>query len=164
MENKIILFSSPGELFNKGLLKYIKKLSKKKICYVSINKGVGSVKESLKEHKIDSKNFHFIDCITQTLTNPKKESNTHFVSSPKALTELSLAIQESIESSHIILIDSLSTLSVYHRPKVLIEFVYHLAERVRKMPGSLLILPVAKAEKVTEWYKKISLTVDEFVE
>jgi len=51
----------------RGTLSYIKKSKHKKVCYITLNKSCGLLKEKLRKAKLDSKDFYFIDAIITSI-------------------------------------------------------------------------------------------------
>ncbi len=162
-QTKVILLVVPGDTYNNSLLKFIKKIDKRKICYITINKTYTGLIEVFKKNHINFKNFTYVDCVTKTITDPKKIPNCVFVPSPNDLTEISLAITKFIYSySSVILIDSLSTLLVYHKPKKLTSFIHSIANRIRESEA-ILILTISSRDIKTELFKEVEVLVDEVV-
>lgn len=99
--------------------------------------------QKLKNAHIDSSKIFFIDCISKE--RPKSE-NIIYISSPAALTELSLAISSLLKSGgiDIIILDNLSTLLIYNRDIVLVRFLHDLVGKVRNSGKKLVINTLAK--------------------
>lgn len=164
LESKVVCVILPGEGFNEKIIGLVKKIKDKKVCYVALNKGADIIIESFGKNKIDLKNFFFIDCVSRTIINPKKIDNCQFVSSPNALTELSLAIGKCIDSSFsVILVDSLSTFMIYHNAEEISHFFHNLSNKVRAEEKNL-ILTLSNKDKNSEVFKKIEIIVDKVIE
>ena len=163
-QSKVILLVVPADTYNQSLLKFVKKIDKNKICYVSINKGHSALVEAFKSKKINLKNLFFIDCVTKTIFEPKEEHNCVFISSPKAITELSLALNKLMDASFpSILVDSLSTLMIYHKSKTITKFIHHLINEARVNSDIYLTLTISDKDRNTELYSKIEVLVDEVI-
>ncbi len=164
-KGKVILLLIPSAKYSPLICKYLKKMNVSSAGYITVNKSYDVVQELLKKFKINTKNFFFIDCVTKTITVPSKVSNCFFVSSPLALTEMSLAIKKLTNvSTQTIVVDSLSNLLVYHQPKHLAGFVYDLIDKVRQNADTVLVMSMAKEDKSSELFRLIGLKVDEVVE
>ena len=165
-KNHVILLVVPNKDYNKVVLKEVKKLKGKNICYVTTNKGHSALVNEFEKNKIDTKNFFFIDCVTATIIKPKiVPPNCALVSSPRALTELSLAINKFVNIHFpLIFIDSLSTLLVYHSPKVLTNFVHNTINKVRETNQVIFVMTIAEKDKKTELYKKLQVLVDKVIQ
>ena len=164
-KNSIILLVVPNKDYNKIILREVKKLKGKNICYVTTNKGHSALVNDFEKNKIDTKKFFFIDCVTSTILKPKiTPPNCALVSAPRALTELSLAINKFVDIHFpLIFIDSLSTLLVYHSPKVLTNFVHSLSTKVRETGHVVLVMTIADKDKKTELYKKLQVLADKVI-
>src|SRR3972149_6836117 len=64
----------------------------KKVCYVCINEPYGFVSANRKKSEAALEMFFFIDALTMRVQEPPLAGNCIFVSSPNALTEISLAL------------------------------------------------------------------------
>ena len=101
--------------YDNNLFKVLKKLKGRKVCFVTLNKSAEVLENSLKSIGISSKDVLFIDAVSKSLGKNVNRENVLFLSSPMALTELSLAINEVSKTKKFdsIFFDSLSTLSIY---------------------------------------------------
>jgi archaellum biogenesis ATPase FlaH len=165
-KNKVVLLVVSGESFNDSIFKIVKNLSKKhNICYVSVNKGYSALVDSFKKKKIDLNKFFFIDCITPTLLSPKKEKLCKFISSPNALTELSLALNDSqATDKDLILIDSLSTLAIYHSAKDIAHFVNSLSQKIKANKKTSEVLLISSGDKGKDVFNECEILVDKVIE
>lgn len=132
-----------------------------RICYVSLNKPYSAALDSIGKSGANPKKFFFVDC---TGTPPKNEGQVVFVSSPKALTEMSITIGKVMEMGKIevLIFDSLSTLLVYEEPFTVVKFTHSLisALRAKKAAGVLVCL---EGWKSAELVKDISMFADRVV-
>lgn len=133
-ENSILLSILPKEYYSESIMELVNNLNDKKICYVTLNKTTEALKDSFKIHNINTKNILFVDAVSMGIGNYKEQENTVLVSSPIALTELSLVITKILEKSKIdvLIFDSLSTLNIYESHyKGIDKFVLNLMNKVR---------------------------------
>jgi len=163
--NNVTLVVVPNNNYNSSVLNFVKKLDKKSFGYVSVNKGYSALIESFKNKKINLKNFFFVDCVTKTITEPKKVDNCIYVSSPKALTELSLATTKLIMAGFDgVILDSLSTMLIYHKPKEISRFVHSIINKTRENTNLHLILTLSSKDQDSELFKEVEVFVDQVVE
>ena len=132
-----------------------------RICFVSLNKPYNTISSSFEGCKAEMKKFFFIDC---TGKSKESEGQVVFVSSPKALTEMSITIGKVLDLGKIdaVIFDSLSTLLFYEEPSTVIKFTHSLISllRYRKAAGMLLCL---EGGKNTDLVKDISMFADKVV-
>ena len=130
---KIILIVSNGDYY-KRVLESLKGLSGKSICYVTLNKTYKALKEDFKKNNIDIKEIIIVDAISRTVQpSPKVEKNCFFVSSPGALTELSIAIKKFLNYNFEYLIfDSLNSLLVYRKPPIVKRWVSSIMGNIKE--------------------------------
>lgn len=163
--NNTLLVVFPNQNYNNKVIEFVKKISQDKFCYVSINKSYASLISSLKKSKINVKDFFFIDCVTRTVTEPKKiPKNCLLLPSPKSITEINLAITKIAKSDHkIIFLDSLSTLSVYHSENILKSFVHKICNQIRNFHGKLLILAISSKDENSGLFQEVEMIVDKVI-
>ncbi len=163
---KVIVLRVPNKEYSNKLISFIKKLPKQPICYVTINKSYDALISLFKEKKVDPGRFFFIDCVTKTIVDPKAcPNNCVYIPSPKDLTAISLAIGAIIKKySPLIIVDSLSTLAVYHSENVLIHFSYDLISKAGLNANVCLVLSIAEADKRKDFAQKIEMKADEIIE
>lgn len=133
-ENKIVLFIMPSVDYNKDITEIMKKISGKNTCYVTLNKTFDSLKELFEKSKINTKRIVFIDAISKTIKKaPAQTENCYFVSSPGALTELSITIDKFLKNNFDYLVfDSLTNLLIYEKKAPVAKFVSSLVNKIRE--------------------------------
>ncbi len=133
-ENQTIVAIIPSMKYNKVSLDVVKQLSKHSICYVTLNKTYTSIEETLKKKKVNTDNIVFIDAITKTIKKaPKQAKGVYFVSSPGALTELSLTIKKFLKHNFKYLIfDSLTNLTIYQNKSTVAKFISSLVNNIKE--------------------------------
>jgi len=132
--NQVVLSIFDKEYYNESILQTVKTLKNSSLCYISLNKTANTLQTAFKLHNIPVGNIFFIDAVSQGIGNAKERDNVLYVSSPGALTELSIAISESMKSNafDIVLFDSLSTLTIYgNNTNAAIRFMAHIIPAVR---------------------------------
>jgi len=78
-ENKIVLVIIPSTKYGGASLKIAKKLSQKKLCYVTTNKTSASLNESFSKKKVKMENVIFVDAISKSLgTSSKDEQSSKY--------------------------------------------------------------------------------------
>lgn len=132
-ENSIVLSVFDKNYYNDSLYEVMKSLKNKRLCYVTLNRGASSLLTSFRLRRIPTGKIFFIDAVSQSLGKTENSENIIFVSSPKALTELSLAITESLKTGFFdaMVFDSLSALNMYERGKSSEQFASHVMNKVK---------------------------------
>ncbi|MEI6731177.1 MAG: hypothetical protein WCK90_00700 [archaeon] len=131
--NQTLLLLMPGEDYNHIIVDNMKKISKKSVCYVTLNKTNDALKELFKKAKIKMDNVVFIDAISKTIKNvPDQGEGVYYVSNPGAMTELSLTIDKFLRHGFDYLVfDSLTNLLVYESKAPVSKFVSSLVNKVK---------------------------------
>jgi len=123
--DQLTLIRTPSISYSDLIRVVPKQLADKRICYVTLNKTYDALINLFQMNDIPVDNTVFIDAITKSLNEVDNVDNCYFVSSPHALTELSIVINEFIQHSfEYLLFDSLTTLLIYHRKEeIVIKFL-----------------------------------------
>ncbi len=136
----------------------------KKTCYVSLNKPYDTLIPMFQKAGIKTRNFIFIDCVKVGIKG-FSDVKVVFVSSPKALTEMDIAIKKALDKEKFdgLVFDSLSTLLVYEEPSTLIKFSHSVISKLRSA-GVKGIFLALKDDVKSELMKDLSMFVDKVVE
>ena len=123
--------------YQSSLFSLMRGLKGKKVCYISLNKPASSVSEGLNKKKISTANTFFIDAVSSSLGEPEEKDNVLLVSSPAALTELSIAIMNALKGSYFdaFVFDSLSTLNIYNLGAASERFVKKVINSINSKKG-----------------------------
>lgn len=164
--NQIIVFVIPNEEYAARLKEVTSILSKlyKNICYISLNKPYNVLIKKLKESKINTKKFFFIDCITESVKGKPVGDGVLYVSSPRAFTELSIMIKKILDKIKIesTIFDSLSTLLVYGDTMNVIRFTQSLMTTLRTR-GSNGVFTCLKGDVTTNLIKDLNMFADKII-
>jgi len=147
--NKNILLLIPGADYNSEIISIAKQLEGSSICYVTLNKTYKALQENFKKNKIDLKNIVFIDCISMTIIKkPPLEKNCYYVSSPGALTEVSIVIGKFLKYNfNYIIFDSLNSLLVYQKKAPVAKFVSGLVNKVKSTKTRAIFYALSSEEQ-----------------
>jgi hypothetical protein len=119
--------------YSESVMGVINKLSGKNVCFVTLNKTYPAVDEWMIKNRINTKNFAFIDAISKAIQNLKVQApKCRYVTSPSALTEMSIAISEMVgKGVDYLMFDSISTLLVYNNEKQVEKFISGIVNKAR---------------------------------
>ncbi|MBU0459434.1 MAG: hypothetical protein KKE17_15680 [Proteobacteria bacterium] len=163
-ENQTILLLIPSVEYNSIIIGIAKQLSEKKVCYVTLNKTSGSLKEQFKKKNVNIKNIVFIDVVSKTI---KKDfdhmTGCYFVSSQKVLTKLSSTISEILKHEFDYLIfDSLTSLLIYQKTDLVVKFIFSLINKIKesKVKAVFYTLNIKEQER---FIQESSLFVDKVI-
>ena len=154
----LLIFSSDEHTHLDEIIKHIKD---KKICFVSLSRTYDMVQSNLKNLGVDSKNLFVIDAVTATFSRSKPPPNTLFVPSPDALTDLNIAIIETIKDHKCdyMIFDSLSTLLTYQEDHLVARFTDYVISKVKDLKARA-IFTCLEADSEKQAIKEISLHTD----
>jgi archaellum biogenesis ATPase FlaH len=132
-ENQIELLVVSSTNYNEVVVDVVKQLSKGSVAYVTLNKTYSALDEIFKKKGVATENIVYIDTITKTIRNvPDQDDRCYYVSSPGALTEMSLAIGKLLNHGFDYLIfDSLTNLLIYEQRSPVAKFVQSIINKVR---------------------------------
>lgn len=159
---KILLVTPPGKDYRdcaKALAVQAAKMFKK-ACYVTMNDPSGLLAERL---GADGKKLTFIDCVSSTVKKQEPRAGVTFVSSPHALTEISIAIRNALgEKSDFFIFDSLSAMLVYEQKLSVMKLVHSLVLSFREAKTSACFI-MLKEDADQEMVKDLSMFVDKII-
>ena len=155
VSSQITVVVVPNNKYLSGLQKVVSSVSGEKICYVALNKPYNTIAETV---KLNTKSVTFIDCVSGGVAGPK-DYKVIFVSSPKALTNLSIAITENMKKHDVIVFDALSTLLVYNDGATVIKFVHSIVSKLRATKTRCIFMTL-KEDINTDMMKDLSMFVD----
>jgi hypothetical protein len=163
-KNQVVLMIMPADGYNNTIIKHLKKLSKKTVCFVTLSKTYESMKEIFKKNKINSGNIVVIDAISKSLRKvPDQTDGCYFVSSPNSMTELEIAVLKVLRHGFEYLVfDSLSTMLVYQKNAPVAKFVSALANNARQNNAKALFYTAKSAEQ-SQMVGEVSTMVDKAI-
>jgi hypothetical protein len=166
-DNQIMVLIIPEENYIERLINVVKDLTKMdgKVCYVSLNRPYTSLMATFHKAGLNTENIHFIDAITKTAQIPAECQECEFVSSPGALTELSVTVSRAMEGGKFryIVFDSLSTLLVYESDATIAKFVHFLMAKVR-VSGCSAIFTCLKQDSESVLIKDLNMFADRVIQ
>ena len=133
--------------------------------YLTVNKPYDTLISSFNERGIDVNKLLFIDCVSQKL-NPAIEldGKYYFIESPSDLTQLEIYLQKAIadmpSGEIFIILDSISTLLVYHKKEIVEKFIHLLATKVRRKKDARGILIAVNSKEEGDFIDCISQFCD----
>ncbi len=163
--NQTILLIMPSVDYNKDIVSIMKKLSGKSICYVTLNKTSESLKELFKKNKVKSDEIVFIDAISKTFKSmPDSGEGVYYISSPAALTEISIAIDRFLRHGfEYIIFDSLTNLLIYEKKAPVSKFVSSLVNKIKQSKTRALFYALSVKDQ-DSMIKESGMFVDKVVE
>lgn len=123
------------------------KKSFRKICVVTVNKPFSFWIKKFAENKIDSSKFHFIDCISASSMEQIPSKQCNYISSPTALTELAIVLNNLSKDTDLIILDSFSGLAYYNDSFLTFRFMNSITAKFRKNSLKSICLVVGETKK-----------------
>ena len=150
-DNFIILIVSPKDRYestNIEILKLLCNEEKSSGLYITFDKPYDLVSKTLHDAGVDTGKLFFIDLVTKTKKGSyERTKNCLFIPSPKEISDLGIAIDESIRASknkkEFLFVDSVSALCLYNSAGTAKKFHHFLTIRMRigNLQGILMSLP-----------------------
>ncbi len=161
--NQIVLFPMPSNMYNENIISVIKGLSGN-VCYITTNKTLDSLKEIFNKKKVNMNNIVFIDTISKAMMKvPNQGESVYYVSSPGALTELSLVVKKFLKHDFDYLVfDAVTNLLTYQNGNMCSKFVADLVDKVKKSKTRAVFYAIESAENEA-LISKASTVVDKVV-
>ncbi|MBS3124236.1 hypothetical protein J4437_06415 [Candidatus Woesearchaeota archaeon] len=163
--SQTILLVMPSIEYNDDIVKIVKELSGKSICYVTLNKTSGALIELFKKNMIKTENIVFIDAISKTIKKvPDQDNGVYYVSSPGALTELSLVITKFVKHNfNYLIFDSLTNLLVYESRAPVAKFLSSLVNKIKESKVKAVFYALSVKEQDT-LIKESGMFVDKVID
>ena len=126
----------------KEVSRILKKVGKKKVCYVTLNKSCGALQETFGKKK----NIVYIDGISSTVGTPKAVKDCKYVNTPYHLKPIASEINKALKAgSSVIIFDSLSNFLSYGSSapaglNILINFIKSFSTELKKKKGDVIFL------------------------
>ncbi|HLC47312.1 MAG TPA: hypothetical protein VJI75_06325 [Candidatus Nanoarchaeia archaeon] len=133
-KNQTILLLVPDTDYSEVIIQISRQLAaKKNVCYVTLNKTFNSLKETLDKKRVKIKHIVWVDAISRTITErPPQTEGCYFVSSPSALTELSLTIDRFLKHHFdYLLFDSVTNLLIYQDKAPVARFLSTIVNKIK---------------------------------
>lgn len=161
--SQIVLFSMSSSEYNENIINVIKGLSGN-VCYITTNKTLDSLKEIFSKKKVNMKNIVFIDTISKAMMKvPSQSEGVYYVSSPGALTELSLVVKKFLKHDFDYLVfDAVTNLLTYQNGNMCSKFISDLVDKIKKSKTRAVFYAIESAENEA-MISKVGTVVDKVV-
>ena len=139
--------------------------SSSKTAYVCINSPYNFVSGMVKKLGLEKEKFFFIDTVTRNVQEPPKADDCIFVSSPNALTEISLAISKALNEKKCdaLFFDTLSALLIYENAHSIIHFTHSILTKLQISSGKAVFIAL-KEDLNSELVKDLYMFVDKVID
>ncbi|MFH2027579.1 MAG: hypothetical protein ABIJ08_00435 [Nanoarchaeota archaeon] len=163
--NQTILVLMPSVQYNDVIVDMAKNLSENSVCYVTLNKTYDSLKELFTKSKVDVENIVFIDAISKSVKKtPDQADGCYYVSSPGALTEISLVISKFLRHEfEYMVFDSLTNLMIYAQKAPVAKFISSLINKIRGTKTKAVFYALGM-EAHNELIKECEMFVDKVIQ
>ncbi|MCK4997568.1 hypothetical protein KAS08_04640 [Candidatus Pacearchaeota archaeon] len=161
--NHTILFTMPSGEYNKNIVDVARALSGN-VCYITTNKTLDSLRENFTKKKVNMKDIIFIDTISKAMMKvPDQSEGVYYVSSPGALTELSLVVKKFLKHEFDYLVfDAVTNLLTYQSVNMCSKFVADLVDKVKKSKTRSVFYAIESAENEA-MISKVGTVVDKVI-
>lgn len=132
--------------------------------YVTISKPYKILERVLSDSDINVDNLQFVDCISRTTIDLKRERNALYVTNRGDVSSLGIAITQCIRSEpnkSFLLIDAIETLLIYNKIEIIAVFIQSL---IKKASENGLKMVILTSGKDTRLLNRISLFFDKIIE
>ncbi|MEM3373980.1 MAG: hypothetical protein QXE31_02045 [Candidatus Woesearchaeota archaeon] len=145
------------------ILKEINFISNK-IGYITLNKPYTKILSDIQKLNLDKNKFFFVDAITATVSSPPIVDNCVFVSSPSALTEISVSFSTLVQEKNadLIFFDTISTLIIYQDIGQVIKFAHNIITKARVLGKKAIFLTLKEDSETL--IKDLNMFVDKIIE
>lgn len=147
--NKTILVKLNSDEYNDTVINIAKKLSGKKVCYITLSKSFESLKELFEKNKVNITEFIFVDAISRTFKKtPEKEKNCYYVDSPGSLTDIAIIVGKLLkQDSEYLIFDSLTNILVYHPMAPVARFISNIVNKINASSAKAVFYAIVIKEQ-----------------
>lgn len=138
--------------------------TRRKGCILCLARPAAHMIASLKEAGVETPRLLFIDAVSGSEGSANLQgSDTFFVFAPTELTKIATRVSLAIDGGcSFLIIDSITTLSIYVSPALLLRFVHGIVTKGRA-EGTTIAIMIAKTEE-KQGSKNIQVFVDKIIE
>jgi len=165
-KNPVLLLVIPPFKYHEYSTAILRQFTSQKICYVTLNKTYAALQEDFTREGINTKQMIFVDGISKTIKSvPDRQDNSCFyVSSPAALTEMSIAIMETVKlGATIVVFDSLNDLLVYEKKAPVSKFLLSIVTRLREQRLQVIFYTIL-VQEYSDLVKQTGVFVEKVIE
>ncbi|AJF59959.1 MAG: hypothetical protein J4224_00475 [Candidatus Diapherotrites archaeon] len=168
----VLLLISPENFskINEELLRILLVERKLSGIYISGNKPFEKLAKNLSGKGINSSKMIVVDCSPRSEKERgslKAPSNIVLVGSPDDLSSLSIGFRKAVtslkEKDFFVILDSISTLSIYNEPMLVEKFVHSLSTQLRAIPKVKGILVAIDSIESDASLRKLSQFCDRII-
>lgn len=163
-KNRILLISTKSNEYRSKLVKMLNHSGEiyKKTCCVTVNDPCETIINNM--DPASSRNIVFVDCVTQTIKRETPKLNVIYVSSPRALTEISITVKKILERGNVnfVIFNTLSTLLIYEETLTVLKFVHNLVLSFREAGINAAFL-ILREDVSDEIMKDMCMFVDKII-
>jgi len=130
----------------KEVSKILRRFKSKKVCYVTLNKSCGAMRDIFGKGKLSPDRVYYIDGISYSIGNPKDVKGCKYVKTPYDLGPIAKEIKKSIKAGvSVVVFDSLSNLLAYGSSapagvNLLIDFIGSFSKELEEKKGDAIFL------------------------
>ena len=130
----------------KEVNKILRKYKSKKVCYITLNKSCGAVRDIVGKAKLNPDRIYYIDGISSTLGSPKAVKSCTFVRTPYDLDPIAKEVKKAIKwGAAVVIFDSLSNLLSYGSSapagiNLLTDFINSFSKQLEDKGGDAIFL------------------------
>lgn len=170
VDNNLVLVLTSSKKYSQTNLTILKHLCNQYNypgIYVTSSRPYSSLVAVLEKNKIGMNRLFFIDMVSLSSSSASlKAKNCLFMESPRALTELSIALSQAVDAIHMedkfVYLDSLSTLLIYNEVGTVKRFVHFLTGKMRLWGVKGIVISLEK-ETSPELLDQLTQFVDKVV-
>lgn len=158
IEDWMVLLSFKNSDYLQSLSKmvdYLTDASKMEGVIVILNRPYDDYVKFLTRNNIKTDKLFFIDCVTKLSENqPVRDKNVLFMMNPMNLSDIAIAISQLLSNiknkNKFLVLDSLSTLLIYHDSNTITQFMHFIASKLRNenVKGVIILLERDMKEQI----------------
>lgn len=146
LKGNIIIASIQPERYVDSTISIINQLTKEgKGIYIAASRPYDVFAPLLKDNGIKTEDIFFVDCISSLTGIPAEEKNVRYIPTPTMLELIPIHIDMAMsENPSFLILDSISSLTIYNSERAMIEFLHYLISKMRQKKTKTILLVIGE--------------------
>lgn len=151
--------------YNDLVIENAKRMSGKRVVYITLNKTFSSMKEIFGKNDVDYGKFVFIDAISKSIKDVEdSQKGCYFIRSPGDLTEMSILLIKILSAEFdYIVFDAVTNLLTYQTPSNIVRFLSNTVARINENKANGVFYALKEQEK-EQIVQEASMFVEKVIE
>jgi KaiC/GvpD/RAD55 family RecA-like ATPase len=147
IKGNVSLLCVPPEKYIDSTVSLLKSvLEEGKAIYITASRPYDVFSHFLKSNGVDTDKMLFIDCISSITGIPLPGPNVRYIPTPTMLELITIHVDIALNENDVkyVILDSVSSLSIYNPERAVIEFLHYLVSRMRQRKVKTVLINIGE--------------------